>query len=82
MRQGQFFYDRELLQSYDFRGDSVTEGFVMLYEENRGLEGQKQFLDLHSGNHIDVIHRLVPDMKMLRLADGAGQQDFLFLSGT
>ena len=82
MRQGQFFYDRELLQSYDFRGDSVTEGFVMLYEENRGLVGQKQLLDLHSGDHINVIHGFVPDVKIIRLTDGARQQDFLFLSGT
>ena len=82
MQQGQFFYDRELLQSYDFRGDSVTEGFVMLYEENCRLEGQKQLLDLHSGNYIDIIHRFVPDVKILRLTDGASQQDFLFLACT
>ena len=69
------------LQLYNLGGDPVAEGFIMLYEKNRGLEGQKQLLDLHSGNHIDVIHRLVPDMKILWLTDGAGQQDFLFLSG-
>ena len=82
MRQGQFFYDRELLQSYDFRGDSVAEGFVMLDKEDRGLEGQKQLFNLHSGDYVNILHRLVPDMKMLGLADGAGQQDFLFLSCT
>ena len=27
------------LQLYDFGGDSVTEGFIMLYEKDRGLEG-------------------------------------------
>ena len=30
----------------------------MLYEKDRGLEGQKQLLDLHSGNYIDVISRM------------------------
>ena len=54
----------------------------MLYEENCRLEGQQQFLDLHSGDHIDVVHGLVPDVKMIWLTDGAGQQDFLFLACT
>ena len=48
----------------------------MIYKENRGLEGQKQFLNLHSGDHIDVVHGFVPDVKMLCLADGARRQDF------
>ena len=69
------------LQLYNLGGDPVAEGFIMLYEQDRRLESQKQLFNLHSGNHIDVIHRLVPDMKMLGLADGAGQQDFLFLPG-
>ena len=51
----------------------------MLYEQDRRLESQKQFFDLHSGDHIDVVHGLVPDVKMPGLADGTGQQDFLFL---
>ena len=46
------------------------------------IVGQQQFLNLHPGNHVDVIHRLVPDMQMGRLADGPGQKDFLFLTGT
>ena len=71
-----------LLQSYNLGCDSVAECFIMLYEKNCRLEGQKQLLNLHSGDHIDVIHRLVPDMKMPWLTDGAGQQDFLFLSCT
>ena len=69
------------LQLYNLGGDPVAEGFIMLYEKDRGLEGQKQLFNLLSGNHIDVIHRLVPDMKMPGLADGAGQQDLLFLPG-
>ena len=59
------------LQLYDFGGDSVAECFIMLYEKNCRLEGQKQLLNLHSGDHIDVIHRFVPDVKILRLTDGA-----------
>ena len=69
------------LQLYNLGGDPVAEGFIMLYEKDRGLVGQKQLLDLHSGDHVNVIHRLIPDMKIPRLTDGAGQQDFLFLSG-
>ena len=70
-----------LLQSYNLGCDSVAESFIMLYEKDRGLVGQKQLLDLHSGDHIDVIHGFVPNVKILRLTDGASQQDFLFLSG-
>ena len=69
------------LQLYNLGGDPVAEGFIMLYEKDRGLVGQKQLLDLHSGDYVNIIHRLVPDMKMLGLTDGAGQQDFLFLPG-
>ena len=54
----------------------------MLHEQDRGLVLLQHCLDLHSGDDVDVVHWLVPDVKVHGFADGTGQEDLFLLAGT
>ena len=53
----------------------------MLHENDRGFVFQQQRLDLHPGDHIDIVHGLVPDVQMHGLADRSCQQHLFLLPG-
>ena len=61
--------------------DFITKGTVMLHKEHGGLIGAQQLLDLHTGEHVDIIQRLVPDTEVGRAAEGRRQQHFFLLPG-
>ena len=42
----------------------------MLHEQDGGLVLLQHRLDLHSGDDVDVVHRLVPDVQVHGFADG------------
>ena len=46
----------------------------MLHKQKRRLELHQQLLNLHPGNHINIIHGFVPDVQVRRFADGFCQQ--------
>ena len=61
------------------RCDPPAEACVMLHKQHGGLVFQQKRFDLHPGKHIDIIERLVPDIKMGRRCQAGCQKDLLFL---
>ena len=60
------------VQLHNLRCHIVTESLIMLHEQDGGLVLLQHCLDLHSGDDVDVVHWLVPDVKVHGLADGTG----------
>ena len=69
------------LQPYNFRRHIFAECFIVFHEKNGGLELKQQFLDLHPGDDIDIVHWLVPNVQVRRFTDGLCQQNLFLLSG-
>ena len=55
----------------------LAEGLVVFHKQDRRLELNQQFFDLHPGDHVDIVHRLIPDVQVGRFADGFCQQYLL-----
>ena len=53
----------------------------MLDEQKCRAAGQQEFLKLDTGEHIYVIHRFVPDMKMCAFTEACRQQHLFLLPG-
>lgn len=49
-----------LAERYFPRRDLLRKASVMFDKQERRLKFQQQLLDLHSRDHVDKIHRLVP----------------------
>ena len=43
---------------------------------------QNKFLNLHSGDHIDIVHGFIPNVQVRRLTDGSSEKYFLLLTST
>ena len=61
------------------RADAFKEHRVVLDQQHGGLVLGQQPFQLHAGEHVDVIQRLVPDVDMGRDAQAAGQQQLFLL---
>ncbi len=68
------------LQPHDLRGHLVAEGPVVFHEEHRRPVLQQQLRDLDTGDHVDVVQRLVPDIEVRLLAEAPCQQHLLLLT--
>ena len=68
------------LQLHNLRCHIVTERLIMLHKQDGGLVLLQHRLDLHSGDDVDVVHWLVPDVKVHGFADGTGEEDLFLLA--
>ena len=69
------------LQLHNLRCHIVTERLIMLHEQDGWLVLLQHCLDLHAGDDVDVVHWLVPDVKVHGFADGTGEKDLFLLAG-
>ena len=68
------------LQLHNLRRHILAEGLIMLHKQDRGLVLLQHRLDLHSGDDVDVVHRLVPDVQVHGFADGTGEENLFLLA--
>ena len=52
----------------------------MFHQQHGGAEYLDQPLDLHAGEHIDIVKGFVPDIQMRRRNETGRNQNFLFLA--
>ena len=52
----------------------------MLHQKHGGTEFQDQLLDLHPGEHIDIIQRFIPDIEVGRRDEAACDQHLFLLA--
>ncbi len=59
--------------------DMLAKRAVVLHKQDCGLVLEQQFFDLHAGDYVDEIHRLIPQIQMGLFAKAAGDQDLFLL---
>lgn len=52
------------LQPHNLCGDLFPKPDVMFHKEKRRTVFQEQLLNLHPGEHVDVVERLIPDIEV------------------
>jgi hypothetical protein len=50
----------------------------VLYEQKGGFVREEQFLDLHAGEHVNIVQRFVPDIQMRFFARLLARRTFFF----
>src|SRR5699024_7934781 len=60
--------------------DLLAERPVVLDKEHCGLKGEQQILELHPGEDIDKVQRLIPEKEVCRLAQRFCQEHLFLLS--